>query len=140
MKKEMPAWRALARSMGPRPQEIAPLLAPRSVYAHSVVLEESFVPHTPDPELWDTAIVYAVRLDYFGKMLKKDQQRLIEVNPRANKRAGDRRVTPGSGLLRHRALRSRNRATAPRESVLGSFGPVACRQGDDACTRSAAWS
>ena len=49
--------------------------------------EEAFVPHTPDPELWGTAIVYAVRLDYFGKMSKKDQQRLIDANPQADKKA-----------------------------------------------------
>ncbi len=42
----------------------------RGAYAHSVVTEEAFVPHTPDRELSGTAIVYAVRLDYFGKMSK----------------------------------------------------------------------
>jgi len=41
----------------------------------------------PDPELSGTTIVYAVRLDYFGKMSKKDQQRLIDANPQANKKA-----------------------------------------------------
>ena len=59
----------------------------RVAYAHYVVTEEAFVPHTPDPELSGTAIVYAGRLDYFGKMSKKDQQRLIDANPQADKKA-----------------------------------------------------
>ena len=46
-----------------------------------------FIPHKPDPALWGTTILYAVRLDYFGKMSKKDQQRLIEANPKAHKKA-----------------------------------------------------
>jgi predicted GIY-YIG superfamily endonuclease len=49
--------------------------------------EGAFVPHKPDPELWGTAIVYAVRLDYFGKLSKGDQKRLVEANPQANKKA-----------------------------------------------------
>ena len=53
-----------------------------------MVTDEAFVPHTPDPELWGTAIVYAVRLDYFGKMSKKDQQRLIDANTHLQDRTG----------------------------------------------------
>jgi hypothetical protein len=52
-----------------------------------VATGEAFVPHTPDSELSGTAIVYAVRLDFFGKMSKKDRQRLIDANPQANKKA-----------------------------------------------------
>ena len=49
--------------------------------------EAAFVPHKPDSELHGTTILYAVRLDYFGKLSKKDQRRLIDANPRANKKA-----------------------------------------------------
>lgn len=49
--------------------------------------EGAFVPHKPDPKLYGTTILYAVRLDYFGKLSKKDQERLIAANPRANKKA-----------------------------------------------------
>lgn len=49
--------------------------------------EEAFVPHKPDPELYGTTILYAVRLNDFGKMSKKDQQRLIDLNPHAKKKA-----------------------------------------------------
>lgn len=49
--------------------------------------EAAFVPHKPDPDLNGTAIVYAVRLDYFGKLSKGDQKRLVEANPKANKKA-----------------------------------------------------
>jgi len=52
-----------------------------------VITEGAFVPHTPDPTLSGTTIVYGVRLDYFGKMSKKDQRRLIDANPQANKKA-----------------------------------------------------
>lgn len=62
-------------------------MAIRAVYPHVVVTDGAFVPHKPDPELNGTAIVYAVRLDYFGKLSKKDQQRLMEANPNANKKA-----------------------------------------------------
>lgn len=48
--------------------------------------EAAFVPHTPDPNLGGT-ILYAVRLDYFGKLSKGDQERLDALNPRANKKA-----------------------------------------------------
>lgn len=93
-----------------------------------MVAEEAFVPHTPDPKLLGTAIVYAVRLDFFGKMSKKDQQRLIDANPQANKQEGPGEVTkpsrraPGVG------------AEKPR--------PSARRQGDDSCPSSGArlWS
>lgn len=46
----------------------------------------AFVPHKPDPDLRG-AILYVVRLDYFGKLSKRDQDRLIELNPQANKKA-----------------------------------------------------
>ena len=46
----------------------------------------AFVPHKPDPSLGGT-ILYAVRLDFFGKLSKRDQDRLIELNPHANKKA-----------------------------------------------------
>jgi hypothetical protein len=49
--------------------------------------EEVFIPHKPDPALWGTAIVYAVRLNFFGRMSKTDQQRLIDANPQATKKA-----------------------------------------------------
>ena len=49
--------------------------------------DEAFVPHKPDPALYGTTILYAVRLDYFGKLTKKDQQRLLDLNPHANKKA-----------------------------------------------------
>ena len=39
------------------------------------------VRHKPDPALWGTAIVYAVRLDNFGELSKKDQERLARLNP-----------------------------------------------------------
>jgi hypothetical protein len=47
---------------------------------------EGFVPHKPDPKVGG-AILYVVRLDYFGKLLKRDQERLIELNPQANTKA-----------------------------------------------------
>jgi len=47
---------------------------------------EPFIPHKPDPKLGG-AIMYVVRLDYFGKLSKRDQDRLIELNPQANKKA-----------------------------------------------------
>jgi hypothetical protein len=47
---------------------------------------EGFVPHKPDPKVAG-AILYVVRLDYFGKLSKRDQDRLIELNPQANKKA-----------------------------------------------------
>ena len=55
-------------------------------YAGVMDAEAAFVPHTPDPNLGGT-IVYAVRLDYFGKLSKSDQERLDALNPRANKKA-----------------------------------------------------
>lgn len=48
--------------------------------------EEAFIPHKPDPALSGTKIVYAVRLDYLGKLSKGDQKRLVEANPEANKK------------------------------------------------------
>lgn len=48
--------------------------------------EGAFAPHTPDPNLGGT-IVYAVRLDSFGKLSKGDQERLDAFNPQANKKA-----------------------------------------------------
>lgn len=48
--------------------------------------EGAFVPHTPDPNLGGT-ILYAVRLDYFGKLSKGDQKRLVALNPQANTKA-----------------------------------------------------
>ncbi len=62
-------------------------MALRAVYPHLMDAEGAFVPHKPDPELWGTTILYAVRLDYFGKLSKKDRHRLIEHNPEANKKA-----------------------------------------------------
>ena len=49
--------------------------------------EGVFIPHKPDPALWGTTIVYAVRLDFFGKLTRGDQKRLVEANPQANKKA-----------------------------------------------------
>jgi hypothetical protein len=49
--------------------------------------DSTFVPHKPDPKLNGTTIVYAVRLDYFGKLSKGDQKRLVEANPQASKKA-----------------------------------------------------
>jgi predicted GIY-YIG superfamily endonuclease len=46
-----------------------------------VVAEDTFVPHTPDPELNGTRIVYAVRLDDFDKLSKRDQEKLVKLNP-----------------------------------------------------------
>lgn len=44
--------------------------------------------HKPDPALNGTRIVYAVRLDDFDKLSKKDQERLVKLNPhQANKEA-----------------------------------------------------
>jgi len=44
------------------------------------------VPHKPDPELNGTRIVYAVRLDDFDKLSKKDQEKVVKLNPhQANK-------------------------------------------------------
>ena len=62
-------------------------MALRAVYAHPVDTEGAFVRHTPDPALWGTAIVYAVRLDFFGKLSEGDQKRLVQDNPQANKKA-----------------------------------------------------
>ena len=42
--------------------------------------------HTPDAELRGS-ILYVVRLDYFGKLPKSRQEKLIELNPLARKRA-----------------------------------------------------
>jgi hypothetical protein len=47
---------------------------------------EGFVPHKPDREL-SGAILYVVRLDYFGKLSKRDQDRLVALNPQARKKA-----------------------------------------------------
>ena len=58
-----------------------------AVYARLMDTEEAFVPHKPDPALYGTTILYAVRLDCFGKLSRKDQQRLINLNPKANKKA-----------------------------------------------------
>lgn len=62
-------------------------MALSAVYSLLVDAEGAFVPHKPDPALWGTAIVYAVRLDYFGKLSKGDQKRLVQDNPRASKKA-----------------------------------------------------
>lgn len=62
-------------------------MALKAVYPDLVDTEESFVPHKPDPALRGTAILYAVRLDYFGKFSKRDQARLVELNPSAKKKA-----------------------------------------------------
>lgn len=45
-----------------------------------------FVPHKPGTQLGGT-ILYVVRLDYFGKLAKRDQERLVELNPLASKKA-----------------------------------------------------
>jgi hypothetical protein len=42
--------------------------------------------HTPDAGL-PGSILYVVRLDYFGKLPKSRQEKLIELNPLAKKRA-----------------------------------------------------
>jgi hypothetical protein len=42
--------------------------------------------HTPDAGL-PGSILYVVRLDYFGKLPKSRQEKLIELNPLARKRA-----------------------------------------------------
>lgn len=47
---------------------------------------EGFVPHKPDGKLGG-AILYVVRLEYFGKLSKRDQNRLVELNPQANTKA-----------------------------------------------------
>jgi hypothetical protein len=46
----------------------------------------AFVPHKPDPTL-SGSILYVVRLDFFGKLSKRDQERLIKLNPQASKKA-----------------------------------------------------
>ena len=48
--------------------------------------DKAFVPHKPEPGIRG-AILYVVRLDYFGKLSKGDQDRLVELNPQANKKA-----------------------------------------------------
>ena len=58
-----------------------------AVYSDLVDTERAFVPYKPDPALQGTTILYAVRLDYFGKFSKKDQERLVEANPRAKTKA-----------------------------------------------------
>ena len=45
-----------------------------------------FVPHKPGTQLGGT-ILYVVRLGYFGKLAKRDQERLVELNPLASKKA-----------------------------------------------------
>ncbi len=45
-----------------------------------------FVAHKPGTQLGGT-ILYVVRLDYFGKLAKRDQERLVELNPLASKKA-----------------------------------------------------
>ncbi|MEY2751102.1 MAG: hypothetical protein RLZZ550_1073 [Verrucomicrobiota bacterium] len=42
--------------------------------------------HTPDAGL-PGSILYVVRLDYFGKLPKSRQEKLVELNPQAKKRA-----------------------------------------------------
>lgn len=69
------------------PTRSAGFVARRAVYSRLVFTEGAFVPHKPDPALSGTTVLYAVRLDYFGKLSKKDQQRLIDLNPQANKKA-----------------------------------------------------
>ncbi len=51
------------------------------IYPHRVVTEEGFVPHKPDPALYGTTILYAVRLDAFGNLSVGDQNRLAGFNP-----------------------------------------------------------
>jgi hypothetical protein len=50
------------------------------------VEDVDFVPHKPGTQLGGT-ILYVVRLDYFGKLAKRDQERLVELNPLASKKA-----------------------------------------------------
>ncbi len=61
-------------------------LPQRFSYAHLMGAEGVFVPHKPDPNLRGT-ILYVVRLDFFGKLSKRDQDRLIKLNPEARKKA-----------------------------------------------------
>jgi hypothetical protein len=56
-------------------------VALRAVYARLVDTEGAFVPHKPDPELNGTRIVYAVRLDDFDKLSKRDREKLAKLNP-----------------------------------------------------------
>lgn len=58
-----------------------------AVYSHLMDAEGAFAPHKPDPALNGTTIVCAVRLDYYGKISKGDQRRLVEANPQANTKA-----------------------------------------------------
>lgn len=73
----------------------------------------AFVPHKPDPELGG-AILYAVRLDYFGKLAKRDQERLIELNPSAGKKAPIFYVGQTSLLATQRYENHRNGYKASR--------------------------
>lgn len=57
-----------------------------SVKISFVDYQGAFVPHKPDPELGG-AILYVVRLNYFGKLMRLDQERLIQLNPHAQKKA-----------------------------------------------------
>ena len=66
---------------------IRALCGRRKFYSHPVETEGAFTPHKPDPDRYGTTILYAVRLDYFGKLSKKDQRTLIDLNPHANKKA-----------------------------------------------------
>ena len=78
-----------------------------------MVVDGSFAPHKPDPELGG-AILYAVRLDYFGKLTKRDQERLIELNPLAGKKAPVFYVGQTSLLASQRYENHRNGYKASR--------------------------
>ena len=62
-------------------------VALRAGYSRLVDNAKAYVPHKPDPALWGTAIVYAVRLDFFGKLSKGDQKQLVRDNPEAKPKA-----------------------------------------------------
>lgn len=70
--------------------------------------DATFVPHKPDPKLNGTTIVYAVRLDYIGKLSKGDQKRLVDANPQANKKAPVFYVGQTTLLARQRYENHRN--------------------------------
>lgn len=73
----------------------------------------AFVPHKPDPELGG-AILYAVRLDYFGKLTRADQERLVALNPSAGKKAPIFYVGQTSLLAQQRYENHRNGYKASR--------------------------
>ena len=75
--------------------------------------DSAFVPHKPDPEL-SGAILYAVPLEYFGKLTKGDQDKLIELNPSAGKKAPIFYVGQTSLLAHQRYENHRNGYKASR--------------------------